>query len=177
MNTLFLIHQSIPTTKIARANCPYIIRTSFIFVIYLDNSTPDIALWWCASSDSQPFISKVTFSYTGESTWSVFLFHAVKVLDFLHTCENAQVLKNLFTICVLTASLKLLEQVYNMLLTTCNKLDVTVMIMIVVIIKKYKTFSALIYRYINTSGNWKNEKLCGVFSHNFEFFQFSRVLI
>ena len=27
--------------------------------------------------------------------------------------------------------------------------------------KKYKTFSVLIYTYINTSGNWKNEKLCG----------------
>ena len=29
------------------------------------------------------------------------------------------------------------------------------------LIKKYKTFSVLIYSYINTSGNWKNEKLCG----------------
>ena len=29
------------------------------------------------------------------------------------------------------------------------------------VIKKYKTFSVLIYSYINTSGNWKNEKLCG----------------
>ena len=28
-------------------------------------------------------------------------------------------------------------------------------------VKKYKTFSVLIYSYINTSGNWKNEKLCG----------------
>ena len=27
-------------------------------------------------------------------------------------------------------------------------------------IKKYKTLSVLIYSYINTSGNWKNEKLC-----------------
>ena len=27
--------------------------------------------------------------------------------------------------------------------------------------KKYKTFSVLMYSYINTSGNWKNEKLCG----------------
>ena len=27
--------------------------------------------------------------------------------------------------------------------------------------KKYKTFSVLICSYINTSGNWKNEKLCG----------------
>ena len=27
--------------------------------------------------------------------------------------------------------------------------------------KKYKTFSMLIYSYINTSGNWKNEQLCG----------------
>ena len=29
-----------------------------------------------------------------------------------------------------------------------------------IIFKKYKTFSVLIYSYINTSGNWKNEKLC-----------------
>ena len=29
------------------------------------------------------------------------------------------------------------------------------------IFKKYKTFSVLIYSYINTSGNWKNKKLCG----------------
>ena len=27
--------------------------------------------------------------------------------------------------------------------------------------KKYKTFSVLMYSYINTSGNWKNEKLSG----------------
>ena len=30
-----------------------------------------------------------------------------------------------------------------------------------IIINKYKTFSVLIYSYINTSGNWENEKLCG----------------
>ena len=37
------------------------------------------------------------------------------------------------------------------------------------ILKKYKTFSVLIYSYINTSGNWKNDKLCGnsVFSSFF----------
>ena len=29
------------------------------------------------------------------------------------------------------------------------------------IFKKYKTFFVLMYSYINTSGNWKNEKLCG----------------
>ena len=29
------------------------------------------------------------------------------------------------------------------------------------LIKKYKTFSVLIYSDINTSGNWENEKLCG----------------
>jgi hypothetical protein len=29
------------------------------------------------------------------------------------------------------------------------------------ILNKYKTFSVLIYNYINTSGNWENEKLCG----------------
>ena len=27
--------------------------------------------------------------------------------------------------------------------------------------KKYKAFSVLISIYINTSGDWKNEKLCG----------------
>ena len=27
--------------------------------------------------------------------------------------------------------------------------------------QKYKTFSVFTYSYINTSGNWKNEKLCG----------------
>ena len=27
--------------------------------------------------------------------------------------------------------------------------------------KKYNRFSVLIYSYINTSGKWKNEKLCG----------------
>ena len=32
---------------------------------------------------------------------------------------------------------------------------------IYVLIKKYKTFSVLIHSYVNTSGNWKNEKLCG----------------
>ena len=29
------------------------------------------------------------------------------------------------------------------------------------IFKKYKTFSVFTYSNINTSGNWKNEKLCG----------------
>ena len=29
-----------------------------------------------------------------------------------------------------------------------------------VLFNKYKTFSVLIYSYINTSGNWENEKLC-----------------
>ena len=29
------------------------------------------------------------------------------------------------------------------------------------IFKKYKTFSVLTYSYINMSGNWKNETLCG----------------
>jgi hypothetical protein len=27
---------------------------------------------------------------------------------------------------------------------------------------KYKTFSVLIYSYINTSGHWENEKLCEI---------------
>ena len=30
-----------------------------------------------------------------------------------------------------------------------------------VLFNKYKTFSVLIYSYLNTSGNWENEKLCG----------------
>ena len=30
-----------------------------------------------------------------------------------------------------------------------------------VTVEKYKTFFVLIYSYINMSGNWKNEKLCG----------------
>ena len=39
---------------------------------------------------------------------------------------------------------------------------IIVIIIIIYIFKKYKTFSVLIYSYyINTSGNWKNEKLCG----------------
>jgi hypothetical protein len=57
-----------------------------------------------------------------------------------------------------------------------------------VILNKYKIFSVLIHSYINTSGNWENEKLCGnttpggVFTQfrvfpNFEFSQFPRVLI
>jgi hypothetical protein len=29
------------------------------------------------------------------------------------------------------------------------------------VFNKYKTFSVLVYSYINTSGNWENEKLCG----------------
>ena len=29
------------------------------------------------------------------------------------------------------------------------------------LLKKYKTFSVFTYSYINPSGNWKNEKLCG----------------
>ena len=31
----------------------------------------------------------------------------------------------------------------------------------VLLINKFKTFSVLIYSYINTGGNWENEKLCG----------------
>ena len=38
---------------------------------------------------------------------------------------------------------------------------IVIVIVVVVVFKKYKTFSVLIYSYINTSGNWKNEKLCG----------------
>ena len=29
------------------------------------------------------------------------------------------------------------------------------------IYEQYKTFSVFIYSYINNSGDWKNEKLCG----------------
>ena len=40
--------------------------------------------------------------------------------------------------------------------------------------KKHKTFSVLIYSFINA--NWKNKKLCEI-SLNNEFFQFPRVLM
>jgi hypothetical protein len=53
-----------------------------------------------------------------------------------------------------------------------------------VILNKYKTFSVLIYSYINTSGTGETRNCVetrrqkgGVFSHNFEFSQFPRVLI
>ena len=52
------------------------------------------------------------------------------------------------------------------------------------IINKYKTFSVLIYSYINTSGIGKTRNCMetrrpkgGVFSYNFEFSQLPRVLI
>ena len=35
------------------------------------------------------------------------------------------------------------------------------LVLVHVLFKKYKTFSVLIYSYFNTSGDWKNEKLCG----------------
>ena len=38
------------------------------------------------------------------------------------------------------------------------------------IFKKYKTFFVLIYSYINTSGNWKNEKLCATLFRVFPIF-------
>ena len=46
------------------------------------------------------------------------------------------------------------------------------------IFSEYQTFSLLIYSYINTSRNWKNEKLCGnmsptgrsIFSTKFQIF-------
>ena len=41
------------------------------------------------------------------------------------------------------------------------KIVIFLYIILHLLIKKYKTFSVLIYSYINTSGNWKNEKLCG----------------
>ena len=36
------------------------------------------------------------------------------------------------------------------------------------IFKKYKTLSVLIYSYMNTSGNWKNEKFNRTFTQRFE---------
>ena len=44
---------------------------------------------------------------------------------------------------------------------SCDKCETSLAAEENVIFKKYKTFSVLIYSYINTSGNWKNEKLCG----------------
>ena len=53
-----------------------------------------------------------------------------------------------------------------------------------IILKRYKTFSVLIYSHINTSGIGKTRNCVetrrpqgGVFLLNFEFFQFPRVLI
>ena len=34
-------------------------------------------------------------------------------------------------------------------------------LLIIIYLRNIKHFSMLIYSYINTSGNWKNEKLCG----------------
>ena len=50
--------------------------------------------------------------------------------------------------------------------SSCNLLQhSTVRLVLVfglyILLKKYKTFSVLIYSYINTSENWKYEKLCG----------------
>ena len=42
-----------------------------------------------------------------------------------------------------------------------GELTMSIIILFITIFNKYKTFSALIYSYINTSGNWKNEKFCG----------------
>jgi hypothetical protein len=57
-------------------------------------------------------------------------------------------------------------------------------ILIKMLINKYKTFSVLIYSYINTSGIGKTRNCMetprrkgGVFSYNFEFSQLPRVLI
>ena len=44
------------------------------------------------------------------------------------------------------------------IIPSCN---VIVVLPIYDLFKKYKTFSVLIYSYINTNGNWKNEKMCG----------------
>ena len=43
--------------------------------------------------------------------------------------------------------------------------------------KKYKTFSVLIYSYINTSGIGKTKNCVEKRQLNFEFFQFPRVLM
>ena len=47
-----------------------------------------------------------------------------------------------------------LDTVYVVMLHVC--------VHVRALFKKYKTFSVLIYSYINTSGNWKNENLCGI---------------
>ena len=42
-----------------------------------------------------------------------------------------------------------------------GELTMYIIILFITIFNKYKTFSVLIYSYINTSGNWKNEKFGG----------------
>ena len=42
-----------------------------------------------------------------------------------------------------------------------QKTETDIITVVVELRNIYKTFSVLIYSYINTSGNWKNEKLCG----------------
>ena len=85
------------------------------------------------------------------------------------------------------------QQVWNNLLTTCNttlsKLSDLLQgcsgkSVTCLIFNKYKTFSVLIYSYINTSGIGKTRNCMetrrpkgGVFSYNFEFSQLPRVLI
>ena len=59
---------------------------------------------------------------------------------------------------VISSHLRLCSKLIN------NSLDKgipSVLAVLYVMFKKYKTFSVLIYSYINTSGNWKDEKLCG----------------
>ena len=53
------------------------------------------------------------------------------------------------------------EGSYFCVLLTALPTLVTLVGDIQVIFKKYKTFSVLIYSYINASGNWKSKKLCG----------------
>ena len=60
-----------------------------------------------------------------------------------------------FTICLITESYIYLDIILDHRISAMPKRY------IYLIFNKYKTFSVLIYSYINTSGNWENEKLCG----------------
>ena len=60
-----------------------------------------------------------------------------------------------------TPGMKTLEEYRKKTKDNIENSKAKTMSFINITIKKYKTFSVLIYSYINTSGNWKNEKLCG----------------
>jgi hypothetical protein len=53
------------------------------------------------------------------------------------------------------------SNIYENIILAINQTCAKTLHIFTLIFNKYKTFSVLIYSYINTSGNWENEKLCG----------------